>query len=83
MPTSTKTDARNTCLNGATVLAEVRSISGFAHAPQFKVFDDILIDSWILKGLNPEYSGLRPFETQMLIRIFLLMDIVTQIAVRR
>jgi hypothetical protein len=39
-------------LQQAPILAEVRSISGFANSPQFRSFNDILVDGWILKGLR-------------------------------
>jgi hypothetical protein len=43
MTTSAKTGACYTSLDGATVLSEVRTISGFALAPQLRIFSDILI----------------------------------------
>ena len=52
-----KTGACYTCLNGATVLAEVRSISGFAFAPPFLKFFYVIMFSLILKGLIPIILG--------------------------
>jgi hypothetical protein len=41
MPTSAKTGACYTRLDAASVLVEVRAISGFAFAPLLKIFSDI------------------------------------------
>jgi hypothetical protein len=52
MPTSEKTDACYTGLNGATVLSEVRTISGLPSRMTFSKFSGIMNFFWILTGLR-------------------------------
>jgi hypothetical protein len=52
MPTSEKTDACYTGLNDATVLSEVRTISGLPSRMTFSKFSGIMNFFWILTGLR-------------------------------